>query len=144
MLLTRGTFYWLWFIVFGVIAILIAFNQSHPLSSENWWLLFASAGGIVTDTKSTSGYWSRPYDMFIGVFFFTAGSIGIMHNFGLNLINNTSFLSWNIVNSNNFLGLCLDLGPSLLHAVLGFLALKFALRNPVTVSSLEVDTTEKK
>ncbi len=144
MLLTRGTFYWLWFIVFGVIAILIAFNQSQPLSSENWWLLFAAAGGIVTDPKSVQAHWGRPYDIFIGVFFFTAGAIGIMHNFGLNLINNTSFLSWNVMNSDNFLGLSLNMAPALLHAVLGFLALKFALRNPVTVSSLEVDTTEKK
>ena len=141
MLLTRGTFYWLWFIVFGVIAILISLTQSHPLNSENWWLLFASAGGIVTDSK---GSWARPYDTFIGVTFFTVGSVGILHNFGINLVNNTSFLSWNVVNSNIFLGLCLDLGPSLLHAVLGFLALKFALRNPVLNSSLEVNTTEKK
>lgn len=144
MLLTRSTFYWLWFTLFGVIPVTVAFIHAAPVYLETLWLLVAGGVGLLLDTDALAPRWSRPCDAVVGVIFSVAGWLGILHNLGINIVNNTTFLSVSFFNEERFLGLSLALSPALLHTALGFLALKYALRNPTAISSLEVNTVEKK
>lgn len=143
MSVARSTFYWLWFVNFGVIALLVQFYQSRPWCTETLWLFFLGLGGIITDSRSITPYWSRPYDIIVGTLLLIIGWIGVLHNLGINLVNNNTFVSGNVLNSDNFLGLSLTIIYSLIHLTLGFFALKFGLRNPVLNSSLDVNTKEK-
>ncbi len=143
MLLTRSTYYWLWFMIFGVISAAATLLQIHRLGSEDILLLAASFMGIIVGTKSCDQGWVKPYDLSIGIFFFIVGVIGILRAFNISLVNSSSVVPSFLLAPTKLFGLSLLLHPAVLHAALGFLSLRYGLKNPAMTSNLEVASTSK-
>lgn len=139
----RGTHYWLWFLLFGVIPILAVLDQQGNFDTENLWLFTVGGVGVLVGAKMLAPRWSRPFDLFIGVTFFAIGLLGILHNFGLDLVNENPHVPTGALSSMAFLGLSLSLRASLIHTVLGFLSFCFAIKSSSAVSSLSVNTADK-
>src|SRR5258708_21949592 len=100
----RSTHYWLWFLFFGVIAGAITYTQHHMLDSESIWLLVSGLLGLVVGAKWLSdGQLARPYDVVVGLIFAAAGSVGMLHGFGANLLPKSALNS--PLHSHHFLGL---------------------------------------
>src|SRR5271165_3849706 len=115
----RSAHYWLWFLVFGVVAGLLSYKQNSSLSSESIWLLVTGFLGLVVSARwLNEGKFARPYDMVIGVIFAAVGIFGILLNFGLFNISASSLPS-GLVSNNSLLGLSLATFPALIHTVLG-------------------------
>jgi hypothetical protein len=143
MSLSRATHYWLWFVLFGVASSLANYIQLHHIGTENVWMLGASGAGLLFESKQFQGRWSKPTDSFVGFLFLTAGLIGILHNFGIDLVNNNLSLPTTTVESSKFIGMSLALTPSLVHTIFGFFSLQFPLKGSTT-ASLMVSTAQKK
>jgi hypothetical protein len=139
----RSMYYWLWFLLFGVIPLIAALFQHESLTAEHFWLLFVGGAGLIVGCKSLATAWSKPFDLFIGIVFFALGLLGILHNFGLNLTSDNAHIPIGAVSSASFLGISLALKASLLHTLLGFLSISFGIKSPNMVSSLSVSTAEK-
>jgi hypothetical protein len=103
----------------------------------------AGAGGLLAGSKSLAPRFLKPYDILTGVTFFSVGLLGILHNFGLDLVNSNPRLPSNSVQFGSFLGLSLCLLPSLIHTLFGYFALAFAMKSSSAVSQLLVSTGEK-
>jgi hypothetical protein len=143
MTLSRAMHYWLWFTLFGVASALANFIQFQHIGTENIWLLGASGVGLLSESKQLQGRWAKPVDSFVGFLFLTVGLIGILHNLGIDLVNNNISLPTTFVESTKFMGLSLTLTPSLTHTIFGFLSLQYPVRSSQS-STLKVDTTQKK
>ena len=87
MLSQRNTHYWLWFLLFGVVSALVTVSKGEGITTETMWLLIAGFVGLVLGTFLPS--LARPFDLVIGLLFTAVGLLGILHNFGLNLIGGT-------------------------------------------------------
>jgi len=137
MLSQRNTHYWLWFLLFGVVSALVTISQGDGISTETLWLLVAGFLGLVLGAFIPN--LARPYDLVIGLLFTTVGLLGILHNFGLNLVA-TSGIAPNAIDETAILGLSLSLPYALIHTVLGLTSLSHGLRAKVATSRVAVAT----
>jgi len=138
MLSQRNTHYWLWFLLFGVISALVSVSKEEGITTETLWLLTAGLLGLVTGAFIPS--LARPYDLVIGLLFTAVGLLGILHNFGLNLVGQPSALAPNAIDGSAILGLSLSLPYALIHTVLGLTSLSHGLRAKSAVSHVSVAT----
>jgi hypothetical protein len=127
----RTEHYFLWFILFGLIAGVASYlNNNHEISSEAIWLLVVGVlGFVVTQNWLADGKFSQPFDFIVGVIFTLVGLIGVLQGFHVNLLSSLSSLPSNLVSANAILGLSLT--PFLLnvvHLVLGLQSLSHGLR----------------
>jgi hypothetical protein len=76
MLAQRGTHYWLWFLLFGVVSSIVAVTRQHVLDTESVWLLVTGMLGILLG--GLGGRLARPYDLVVGLFFTGIGILGIL------------------------------------------------------------------
>jgi hypothetical protein len=137
MLSQRNTHYWLWFLLFGVVSALVSISQGTVITTETVWLLVAGFLGLLTGSLMHS--LMRPYDLAIGLLFTTVGLLGILHNFGMNLVGEPS-IAPNAIDATSILGLSLSLSYSLIHTVLGLTSLSHGLRAKVATSHVSVAT----
>src|SRR5689334_8765565 len=121
MLSQRNTHYWLWFLLFGVVSALVTISQGDGISTETLWLLVAGFLGLVLGAFIPN--LARPYDLVIGLLFTTVGLLGILHNFGMDLVGQPSGLTHSALDGTSILGLSLSLSYSLIHTVLGLTSL---------------------
>ena len=138
MLSQRNTHYWLWFLLFGVVSALVSVSQGTGISTETVWLLVAGFLGLLTGSFMHSLV--RPYDLVIGLLFTAVGLLGILHNFGLNLVGQPSSIAPNAIDETAILGLSLSLPYALIHTVLGLTSLSHGLRAKVATSRVSVAT----
>jgi hypothetical protein len=134
----RNTHYWLWFLLFGVISALVTISKGEGITTETMWLLVAGFLGLLTA-------WfiqplARPYDLVIGLLFTTVGLLGILHNFGMNLVATSGGVAPNAIDETAILGLSLSLPYALIHSVLGLTSLSHGLRAKVATSHVSVAT----
>ena len=137
MLSQRNTHYWLWFLLFGVVSALVTVSKGEGVSTETMWLLIAGLLGLVLGMLLPS--LSRPYDLVIGLLFAGVGLLGILHNFGMNLVA-TSGIAPDAIDKTAILGLSLSLPYALIHTVLGLTSLSHGLRARVATSRVAVAT----
>ena len=137
MLSQRNTHYWLWFLLFGVVSTLVSTSRGEGISTETMWLLITGLLGLVFGTLLHA--LERPYDLVIGLLFTTVGLLGILHNFGLNLVA-TSGIAPSAIDETAILGLSLSLPYALIHTVLGLTSLSHGLRVKVATSRVAVAT----
>jgi len=137
MLSQRNTHYWLWFLLFGVVSALATISKGEGITTETMWLLIAGFLGLLLGMLLPS--LARPYDLVIGLLFATVGLLGILHNFGMNLVA-TSGIAPNAIDETAILGLSLTLPYALIHTVLGLTSLSHGLRARVATSRVSVAT----
>jgi hypothetical protein len=124
----RNAHYFLWFLIFGVVAGLVAFTQHGKLDSEAIWLLVTGGLGLIIG-RINDGSLTRPYDFVVGIIFTLVGAIGTLAAFGTNVLSPLSSLPSSVVGNGYLLGLSLALFPSLIHLVLGLSSLNHAVTN---------------
>ena len=127
----RNAHYWLWFLVFGVVAGILSYKTSNPhmLSSESIWLLVTGLVGIIVGANwLNSGSLAKPYDLLIGIIFAAVGIFGILLNFGLFSLSSIHFPS-GVLSNNSLLGLSLAVFPALIHTVLGLTSINHGLKS---------------
>jgi hypothetical protein len=137
MLSQRNTHYWLWFLLFGVVSALVTISKGQGINTETLWLLISGLLGLVFGTLLHA--LERPYDLVIGLLFTAVGLLGILHNFGLNLVA-SSGIAPNAIDETAILGLSLALPYALIHTVLGLTSLSHGLRARVATSRVAVAT----
>jgi hypothetical protein len=137
MLSQRNTHYWLWFLLFGVVSALVGWSQGNGITTETLWLLIAGFLGLALGTIVPS--LARPFDLVIGLLFTAVGLLGILHNFGLNLVASGSVPA-NTIDNTAILGLSLSLPYALIHTVLGLTSLSHGLRARGAMSRVAVAT----
>jgi len=121
----RSTHYWLWFVLFGVIAGGLTYLKAHQLDTESLWLLLSGLLGIVFGAKwLNNGNWSRAYDIIIGIIFALAGIFGLLIFGGIHVA-----LPASIYANGALVGLSLGLLPSLIHTWLGLTSLSHGARS---------------
>jgi len=108
------------------------------ITSETLWLLAAGFFGLLTGSFMLS--FVRPYDLVIGLLFTIVGLLGILHNFGLNLVGQPRGLAPNAIDRTTILGLSLCLPFALIHTVLGLTSLSHGLRAKTATSHVSVAT----
>lgn len=138
MLSQRNTHYWLWFLLFGVISALVTISKGEGVTTETMWLLIAGFLGLLLGAFLPS--LARPYDLVIGLLFTAVGLLGILHNFGLNLVGQPNGIAPNAIDESAILGLSLSLPYALIHTVLGLTSLSHGLRARVATSRVSVAT----
>jgi hypothetical protein len=138
MLSQRNTHYWLWFLLFGVVSALVSVSKSEGITTETLWLLIVGFLGLVVGAFIHS--LARPFDLVIGLLFTTIGLLGILHNFGMNLVGQPNGLAPNAIDESAILGLSLSLPYALIHSVLGLTSLSHGLRAKVATSQVSVAT----
>jgi hypothetical protein len=138
MLSQRNTHYWLWFLLFGVVSALVTLSKGEGITPETMWLLFAGFLGLLLGTFLPA--LARPFDLVIGLLFTAVGLLGILHNFGLNLVAQTSGIAPTVIDDTAILGLTLSLPYALIHTVLGLTSLSHGLRAKVATSRVAVAT----
>ena len=124
----RHVHYWLWFVIFGVVAGLLDYRQHQPFGSESLWLIAGGLLGILVTMKwLNQGKFARSYDLLVGVVFACAGIVGILANFGMHVWPHTGVLDGML--SRNFLfGLSLAALPSLIHTALGLTSINHGFK----------------
>jgi hypothetical protein len=137
MLSQRNTHYWLWFLLFGVVSALVSWSQGNGITTETLWLLIAGFLGLALGMIVPS--LARPFDLAIGLLFTAVGLLGILHNFGLNLVA-SGRVPANTIDTTAILGLSLSLPYALIHTVLGLTSLSHGLRARVATSRVAVAT----
>ena len=138
MLSQRNTHYWLWFLLFGVVSALVTISKGEGVTTETMWLLIAGFLGLLLGAFIPT--LARPYDLVIGLLFTAVGLLGILHNFGLNLVGQPSSIAPNAIDETAILGLSLSLPYALIHTVLGLTSLSHGLRAKVATSHVAVAT----
>jgi hypothetical protein len=126
----RNAHYWLWFLVFGVVAGILSYKTStpHSLSSESIWLLVSGFLGIIVAASwLNDGKFAKSYDLLIGIIFAAVGIIGILVNFGLFSLSSLHLPS-GVLSNGSLLGLSLGVFPALIHTVLGLNSINHGLK----------------
>jgi hypothetical protein len=136
MLSQRNTHYWLWFLLFGVVSALVTISKGEGITAETMWLLIAGFLGLILGALLPS--LARPFDLVIGLLFTGVGLLGILHNFGLNLVATSTGIAPNAIDQTAILGLSLSLPYALIHTVLGLTSLSHGLRTKVARSQVTV------
>jgi hypothetical protein len=132
----RGNHYFMWFIVFGLIAGLVSFLGSggnlSNIDTEAYWLLGGGVlGMLISNQRLNEGKLSRYYDFIIGVILILAGLAGIGSHIS-QLSSVTSALSPVITGSGesaHLLGLSLAVFPSIVHLLLGYTSFRHGMKN---------------
>lgn len=127
MLSARSTHYWLWFILFGVVASLVAWRTTSKLTSESLWLLVTGLLGVLIGIGGLGLRLARPFDLIVGLLFTGIGLLGLLHNLGYNLVP-TRAVAPSAVDPSAILGLSLALPYALIHTLLGLTSLNQGLR----------------
>jgi hypothetical protein len=128
---SRSGHYFVWFILFGLIAGLVSFlGSAHTLSSEAIWLLATGViGWLLGSKRLNTGSVARYFDYLVGIIFMVAGLLGIVDSFNSSLLapiaNNASFL----MSNDTFLGLSLALFPAVVHLFLGYMSFRHGMEN---------------
>ena len=135
MLSQRNTHYWLWFLLFGVVSALVTMSKGEGITTETMWLLIPGFLGLFLGAVIPS--LARPFDLVIGLLFTGVGLLGVLHNFGLNLVSSGS-VPPNAIDTTAILGLSLSLPYALIHSVLGLTSLSHGLRPKVARSQVTV------
>ncbi len=138
MLSQRNTHYWLWFLLFGVVSALATTSRGEGITTETLWLLVAGFFGLLVGAFLPS--MARPYDLLIGLLFAVVGLLGVLHNFGMNLVASSGSITSNAIDYSSILGLSLSLPYALIHTVLGLTSLSHGLRAKVATSHVSVAT----
>jgi hypothetical protein len=138
MLSQRNTHYWLWFLLFGVVSALVTVSKGEGITTETVWLLIAGFLGLILGAFIPS--LARPFDLIIGLLFTSVGLLGVLHNFGLNLVATSGGIAPNAIDETAILGLSLSLPYALIHSVLGLTSLSHGLRAKVATSRVAVAT----
>ncbi|HEV8194661.1 MAG TPA: hypothetical protein VGP82_24680 [Ktedonobacterales bacterium] len=126
MIAQRSAHYWVWFLLFGLVSLIVRLTQGAGLDNETIWLLVGGLLGVVTGMSALR--LGRAYDLVIGLLFTGVGLIGVLHNLGVNLVaSSNSALSGSIDNSA-ILGISLALPYALIHTSLGLMSLNQGLR----------------
>jgi hypothetical protein len=125
MLSSRSTHYWLWFLLFGLIA-----GLATQFNSEAIALSVTGAVGLLTGFGPFTNI-SRGYDLIIGLIFAGLGAIGILTSFPL---GHTIGISAN----GTIVGLSLAIPYNLIHTVLGLTSLNHSFRPAPTATKVEV------
>ena len=136
MLSQRNTHYWLWFLLFGVVSALVTISKGEGITAETMWLLIAGFLGLLLGAFLPA--LARPFDLVIGLLFTGIGALGILHNFGLNLVATSSGIAPNAIDQTAILGLSLSLPYALIHTVLGLTSLSHGVRMKVARSQVTV------
>jgi hypothetical protein len=124
----RNAHYWLWFLVFGVVAGLLSYKDTKSLSSESIWLLVTGLLGILVGADwLNSGKFAKPYDLLVGIIFAAVGIFGVLLQFGLFHLSTSSVPS-GLISNNTLLGLSLATFPALIHTVLGLNSINHGLK----------------
>jgi hypothetical protein len=119
----RGSHYWLWFLVFGIIPLLLAMKNGFGANSATYnaiWLLGSGLLGLLLgNTRIYDGRLARPFDFIIGIIFTLAGLVGIVKLFGIGVAGADTVLG----------NVGLTLGPvlPLVYTFLGIKSLHHAL-----------------
>ena len=138
MLSQRNTHYWLWFLLFGVVSALVTISKGEGITIETMWLLIAGFLGLLLGAFIPT--LARPYDLVIGLLFTAVGLLGILHNFGMNLVGQPNGIAPSAIDETAILGLSLSLPYALIHTVLGLTSLSHGLRAKVATSHVSVAT----
>ena len=128
----RSAHYFLWFILFGLIAGAASlFSKDHSIaSSEAIWLLVSGVLGIlVTQKWLNDGKFAQIYDFIIGVIFTLVGLVGVLQIFAPDLVSGLGSLPGVLVTKTTIIGLSLGLLPGIVHLVLGLQSLNHGLRS---------------
>jgi hypothetical protein len=136
MLSQRNTHYWLWFLLFGVVSALVTTSMGKGITAETLWLLVPGFLGLLLGAFIPS--LARPFDLVIGLLFTGVGLLGILHNFGFNLVATSTGIAPNAIDQTAILGLSLSLPYALIHSVLGLTSLSHGLRVKVARSQVTV------
>ena len=119
----RGSHYWLWFLVFGIIPLLVAMKNGLGANTATYnavWLVGSGLIGLLLgNTRIYDGKLARPFDFIIGVIFSLAGLIGIVKMFGIGTAGADTTLG--------SVGLLLNGLYPLVYAFLGIKSLHHAL-----------------
>jgi len=130
----RGGHYFMWFIVFGLIAGLVSFlgggGNLSKIDTEAYWLLGTGVlGMLIANQRLNEGKLARYYDFIVGVIFMLAGVAGIASHI-TQLSSVTSALGPVITGSGesaHLLGLSLAVFPSIVHLLLGFTSFRHGM-----------------
>jgi len=140
MISSRSTHYWLWFLLFGVIAAIVAAYNSQPVNSETAIFLITGFAGLLTGFGMFSRF-ARPYDLLIGLFFTVIGVLGIMSGLGFQLVASSGTAASTTLSGQSILGLYLGLPYALIHTVLGLTSLNHGLKAPSGAAPVAVATS---
>ena len=125
----RNAHYWLWFLVFGVVAALLSYKDTKGLSSESLWFLITGFLGIIVAADwLNQGKFAKPYDLIVGIIFAAVGIIGILLQFGLFHLSASS-LPQGLMSENTLIGLSLTGLSPLVHTVLGLNSINHGLKS---------------
>jgi len=135
---SRSNHYFLWFIVFGLIAGLVSFLGSglQGIDTEAYWLLGGGVLGMLLSSKRLNeGKISRYYDLILGVILLLAGLVGVGAHISQVSSSITGALGSVITNPGpsienaHLLGLSLAIFPAIVHLLLGFTSFRHGLSN---------------
>jgi hypothetical protein len=121
----RGSHYWLWFLLFGVLPLLnLLLHGGHlgldAQSKEVYWLVGAGLLGLVFGLNSVNeGKLAKPFDVIIGIIFALAGLVGILNTFGIGFSPVVGFFGT--------IGLMTSFLYALIHTFLGIKSLHHGL-----------------
>jgi uncharacterized membrane protein HdeD (DUF308 family) len=131
MISSRSTHYWLWFLLFGVIAAIVAAYNNQSVTSETGIFLLTGFLGLLTGFGAFSRF-ARAYDLLIGLFFTVVGVLGIMNGLGFHLVASGGTAASTTLTGDSILGLYLGLPYALIHTVLGLTSLNHGLKAPTS------------
>jgi hypothetical protein len=115
MLNSRSTHYWLWFLLFGVVAAL-----AKGFTTETAAVSITGALGLLTGIAAFRGT-ARIYDLIVGLLFTLLGLLGVIMNLGLGQ-------KVGVNAAGDIFGLSLQIPYSLIHTVLGLTSLNHGLK----------------
>ncbi len=128
MLSHRSAHYWLWFLLFGVVSVVVGLVNGQNIPAESLWLLGAGLLGVAFGPGSFAGRFSRAYDLVVGLLFSIVGLIGVLHNLGITLLTANAVLPGGTGDNTTLSGLSLSLPYALIHSVLGLTSLNLGMR----------------
>jgi hypothetical protein len=126
MIAQRSAHYWVWFLLFGLVSLLVRLTHGAGLDNETIWLLVGGLLGVVTGMSALR--LGRAYDLVIGLLFIGVGLIGILHNLGVNLVASGNSALAGTIDNSAILGISLALPYALIHTSLGLMSLNQGLR----------------
>jgi hypothetical protein len=128
MISQRSTHYWLWFLLFGLVAGLAKGFDTEAIVVSATGIL-----GVITGARALNDRLGRLYDLVVGLVFTGLGLLGILHSF-------PQSKDLGIVSADTILGLSLMIPYSLIHTVLGLTSLNHGFKPPAVTPKVTVAT----